>query len=344
MIRTIAMTMMASLALASARAGEEPSPLSAQSVRLGSIDTYGLRTVDAKVLRDWLPLHEGDLLSQAQAEALGKRIETDPPPDPRIEHLRVAWVCCGDGRTLAVFIGVQEKGQPVLKLRQRPTGNVRLPEDLVKAEEEASRAVFNAVMQGKGTEDDSQGHSLLLDPALRAPQEKLPAFAKRDLQLLRRVLRESADDAQRAAAARVLGYAPDKQAVVDDLVYAMTDANDGVRNDAMRALSVFGRATKPIPVPYEPFIDLLYSPLWTDLNKSSFALAGLSERRDPALFALIRARALPPLAEIARWKSRGHGLLGYQVLGRLAGYPEKELIERWERGDTEPVIRKALDP
>jgi hypothetical protein len=44
---------------------------------------------------------------------------------------------------------------------------------------------------------------------------------------------------QRALAAQVLGYVSDKQAVVGDLVQAMSDPFDDVRNNAMRALLVF---------------------------------------------------------------------------------------------------------
>jgi hypothetical protein len=42
---------------------------------------------------------------------------------------------------------------------------------------------------------------------------------------------------------------------------------------------------------------------WTDRNKSSLALEMLTESRDPALIADLRARALPSLIEMARWKS-----------------------------------------
>lgn len=64
----------------------------------------------------------------------------------------------------------------------------------------------------------------------------------------------------RALAAQVLGYARDKAAVVDDLVYGIGDPGQNVRNNAMRALLVIskmtpsGRQAVP-PVPAEPPID-----------------------------------------------------------------------------------------
>jgi hypothetical protein len=49
---------------------------------------------------------------------------------------------------------------------------------------------------------------------------------------------------------------------------------------------------------------------WTDLNKSSLALAALTEARDPILMEDPRARALSSLIEMARWKSHGHARSG----------------------------------
>ena len=40
-------------------------------------------------------------------------------------------------------------------------------------------------------------------------------------------------------------------------------------------------------MPYEPFVDLLNSPVWTDRNKSSIALMDISSTRDPRLLSLL---------------------------------------------------------
>jgi HEAT repeat protein len=145
-------------------------------------------------------------------------------------------------------------------------------------------------------------------------------------------------------AAALLGYARDKQAVVKDLVRATTDSNDGVRNNAVRALAVFSAKKKDPPrVPFEPIIALLDSPIWTDLNKASFALLQISEKRDSSLFAALNKPARKSLADIAHWHSRNHALPGYLTLGRLAGFSDAELLKRWQQGDTEGVIRAALE-
>ena len=91
----------------------------------------------------------------------------------------------------------------------------------------------------------------------------------------------------------------------------MGDPNGNVRNNAMRALALFAGMTpsagRPlVRVPAEPFVGLLRSLVWTDRNKASLALMGLTARRDPDLLEKLRREAIEPLIEMARWKSMGH--------------------------------------
>ena len=144
----------------------------------------------------------------------------------------------------------------------------------------------------------------------------------------------------------VLGYVPDKQAVVEDLVRGMRDPSDDVRNNAMRALLAFAAMTPSedraaVGVPVEPFIDYLASPVWSDRNKAGGALMFLSASRDPELLATLRGRALAPLVEMARWKSEGHAFFAFIMLGRIAGYADEAVLDLWERGDREVVIDAA---
>jgi HEAT repeat protein len=190
-------------------------------------------------------------------------------------------------------------------------------------------------------EDHTQGHALAHDLAVRAIQERFIVFANRDLQSVRDVLRTSADSDHRALAAYVLGYVNNKKEIVGDLVNAMNDPSDEVRNNAGRTLWVFADATSAIPVPYEPFVKLLHSPVWSDRNKASLALMALSDKRDPKLFELLRRRALGPLVEIARWNSEGHALPGFMLLSRMVGYSDTDAHRLWETGHRETVISAA---
>src|SRR5450432_4755983 len=127
----------------------------------------------------------------------------------------------------------------------------------------------------------------------------------------------------------------------------MTDPSDEVRNNAMRALLVFAQASpsavRPATrVPVQPFIALLDSLVWTDRNKASDALDVLSKAREPQLLARLRSQAMTPLVEMARWKSEGHAMAAFMILGRIAGYSDEAAVAAWRRGEREPVIAAAL--
>jgi hypothetical protein len=314
--------------------------------QVSSIDFYGIRTLDADSLRRRLTLHEDDMLTRAAADAFHDHPETLLPATPNIARLQVSYVCCSDRGGIEVFIGVDETGSRHLSLRQKPKGTVRLPSELIQAHRGVEAALFKAVQNGRAQEDDSEGHALMAnDPEGRNAQLRLIPLVAQNLKLLRKVLRESADDEHRARAAAMLGYAPDKQAVVPDLVRAITDSNDEVRNNSVRALAVFSaKKANPPRVPYEPILALLNSSVWTDLNKASFALLQISERRDPKLFAALDKPARQSLADIARWHSRNHALPGYLILGRIAGFTDAELFKRWQENRAEEVIRVAEAP
>jgi hypothetical protein len=331
---------------ASVSAGVRAAELSPEILaprRINIIDFYGLRSLDAEVLRKALPIHEGDTVSMTEATDVQKKVEAALSGLPHVRQVRGNFTCCDEKGGLVVFIGVQEDTATPLHFRPPPTGDVRLPDELIAADDALEQALLKAIVDGRGQEDDSLGHALQKNaPEARALQEQRVALTASHLDLLRRVLRESANGRQRAMAARYLGYAQDKQAVVDDLVYAAGDPYEEVRNDAVRALLVFAHAKNPQRVPYAPFIDLLDSPVWTDLNKASGALGALTVGRDPELLAMLRRRSLPALVTMARWRDRGHAQDAYMILGRIAGYSDSDLMSRWTKGDAEPVIAAAL--
>jgi hypothetical protein len=286
-----------------------------QSLVIGLIDFYGLHQLSAQALRGTLSFKEGDTLTLGAPAAVLAESETRLAAIGGVVHARTSVVCCDHGRAV-VFVGIEEEGAPSLHFRPAPQGVVRLAADVVQA--------------GDGF----------------AP-ERFIVFARRDLPNLRAVLHDSADARHRALAVKVLGYVVDKQAIVDDLVFALDDPDERVRNDAVHTLLVFSEAkptlARPTPrVPYEPFIALLDSPVWSDRNTSSGALAEFSQIRDPLLFAALRARAMFPLVEIARWRSTDHALSAFKVLGRMAGYTDEDIMSYWERGEREKIIRTAV--
>jgi hypothetical protein len=320
-----------------------------ETIPVGVIDFYGLDGVSADRARAALTFTEGDKISLAGGERppfIGAS-EARLALLPGVRRARINLVCCDNGRAI-IYVGIEKHGAATISYRTLPRGDARLAADVVRAGEDFSKALMEAVQRGDTAEDRSQGHALAHDSTTRAIQERFVIYANRDLALLRRVLRSASETGERALAAQVLGYAADKPGVVDDLVSGMNDPAEEVRNNAMRALMVMAEMTpttgRPVPrIPPQPFIALLSSPVWSDRNKASGALEVLTRRRDGEVFESLRQQATASLVEMARWKSDGHAMAAYQILARIAGYSDAAAHDLWQRGERETVIKAALE-
>jgi hypothetical protein len=198
-------------------------------------------------------------------------------------------------------------------------------------------------MKGHATEDDSEGFTLTNDPKARRAELAIREYALRNEALILQVLTSCSDGRQRAIAAQMLGYGRQSDEQVDALVRASFDANDGVRNDAVRALEVLAGAKPSLAkrIPAEAFIRLLRSGAWLDHNKASLLLVALTESRDPKVLSLLRIEALDPLVEMARWHYIGHAEAALSILGRIAGLDEDSLNKLIEAGQADTIINKV---
>lgn len=316
-----------------------------QALPIGIIDFYGLRSVTKQQARQSVGLKEGDALPDPWPE-FRARAEGRLKSLPNVTQARVQGVCCDAGK-LIIFIGIREKGAPPLRFRSAPLGKVRLPDKIEKTGEAYSDAITNAVMKGEASEDDSHGHSLVANAEARALQEVFITYAAQNLNLLRAVLRGSADAKHRALAAEIIAYAPNKQDIVKDLVYGTRDADSDVRNNSLRALGViaeFARSSgeRGIKVPLKPFVELLNSIEWTDRNKAALALFSLTASRDPLVLAYLRRRVLQSLVDMSRWNSPGHAQYPFIILGRVGNISEEEIQTAWDEGKQESVIERVL--
>ncbi len=265
---------------------------------------------------------------------------------PGVVESHLEAVCC-EGGQMILYVGIEEKGAVHFDLREPPDGEVRLPEEITNLYRQFLEAVESAVRRGEVGEDLTHGHSLMANPEARAIQEQFIPLAKDHLKELQNVLKSSSDEEQRATAAYIIGYAPKKAAVVNDLQYALRDADSSVRNNATRnlaAMAVLARLDRDSGVKISPtwFIEMLNSLSWTDRNRALMALQILTDSHDPSVLDQLRGRALTSLAEMARWKSLEHALPAYMLLGRIAGIPEQQLQDIWSRGDRESVIAQAV--
>lgn len=308
---------------------------------LSSVDLYGLRTVPEAAVRAAIGLRPGDPVPRS-ADSIRARVAALPG----VAEVEVARICCADDGGTMLYVGIRETGTQAAAYRAAPTGAARLPDEIVAAGAAFERALMDAVRGGNAQEDDSLGYSLARDSAMRAVQEQFIAFAARDADVLRNVLLTSADAGHRALATQIIAYHADRGAVARDLLHAVGDPDDGVRNNAVRALAILAGWANEHPdagirIPAEPFIGFLNSVLWTDRNKGVFALMALTDARDPALLAQLRARALPSLVEMARWSNPGHAMAAYVVLARIAGLDDAAAFQAWQAGDRESVIARA---
>jgi HEAT repeat protein len=165
-------------------------------------------------------------------------------------------------------------------------------------------------------------------------------YALEHSNLILEVLESSSDGRQRSIAATLLGYAAQSKRQIAALAHASQDANNEVRNNAVRALGVLARSDPKLAaqIPAEEFIPMLHSGAWTDLNKGSLLLDQLSVARDTKLLSELREQALDALIEMARWRSPGHSYAARMIIGRIAGIEEKRLEEIVEKGEVQAIL------
>jgi HEAT repeats len=316
--------------------------LQSQFPPVGNIEVYGLRKASREEVLRAVGLKEGDPgpASDSEAEELQKRVQRIAG----VVRAKLTIGCCTAGKS-SLFVGIEEEGAPRLEFHSAPQNDIKLPEEVFENYQRCMTAWGKAVQQGDNEDNMDSGHSLMTNASVRALQERFIVQAAEHLDRLRAVLRNSYDAEQRAAAAWVIGYAPDKRLVIDDLLYATRDPDDGVRNNAMRALgaiTVLARR-KPelgIRVSPDPFIEFLNSISLSDRNKALAILVSLTTNRPPDVLGEIRKGALSSLVEMARWKE--YDRFSYTLLGRMAGLTEKEIEAASTSEQREKVIVRVM--
>ena len=220
---------------AAARGPVSPEPT---APTIGIIDYYGLNKVTRDRIQKGLGFKEGDPFPASKAEVEGR---LDQIPGIVESHLEA--VCCDEGK-IVLYVGIEERGAVHFDLREPPEGEVTLAPEIMTLYRRYFDAFEQAVRRGSTAEDLTHGHSLMADPLVREIQLEFPAVAEAHLGELRNVLRNSADDEQRGIATFLIGYAPKKDQVAQDLQFALRDADPGVRANAARAivaLAVYAR-------------------------------------------------------------------------------------------------------
>jgi len=315
-----------------------------ESFTIGAIDFYGRDGIHIDLIRAALPLREGDQLSRASKARMVRRVKKAIRQATGREVSDVAPVCCDNRGRLIVYIGLRGKSVGQTLYNPSPHGSARLPPAALKIYRDIEKALLNAIEKGVSGEDDSRGYALSLDPGTRTKQLALRGYVTRHSPIVMRVLTSARNVEHRQIAAEMLGYADRSPEQIAALIHASHDVDDGVRNNAIRALVVLARSSPEASasIPGECFVGLLNSGLWTDRNKSAELLSVLTARRDPTLLTCLHEQALTSLIEMARWSFAGHAQSARLMLGRIAGIDEKTLIGMVERKEVEPIINALM--
>jgi len=153
------------------------------------VDIYGSRKIPEKTVRQALGVAEGDMVPDSAAvTAIQRRLEAIDG----VRKVEISRICCHEGKVI-LYVGIDEIGAQVQHFRPAPFGTPRLADEVVNAGKEFLEALMEAVRRGDGLEDNSQGYSLLHNPAGRAVQERYIAFAAKYWDQLRDVLHNSSD-------------------------------------------------------------------------------------------------------------------------------------------------------
>ena len=311
--------------------------LAAQVPGVREINLYGLRSVTPDAVRRASRLQSGEPLPPSKID-MEERIAAVPG----VRSARVEAVCC-QGKEVTAFIGIEERTGPHPTFHPLPFGQISLPAELTSAYQQ-----FLAVLRERASLSKSEkGESQPRDPALAEIEEKFSKFATDHFAELRTALHDDPEDAERAAAAIVIGYVPDKAAVVDDLIYAAHDPDESVRSNALRSLqavALVGAADPAQGIRIEPgaMVDLLHSIVLSDRLETVDLFVTLTDLRNQEALSVLRVRALRTLIEMARWESLRYALRPFVLAGRVADVPEQEIEQRWSNGEREQVIRKAV--
>ena len=315
-----------------------------EKTTIGSIDLFGYGQLDVDKIRSVLPVKPGESIKRSEwtsyRPAINEAIrsETGKPPTD------VALICCDEHGNSMLYIGVAGSSSVVVQHKAAPRGAVRLPAAALKLSQETEEALKKAIRSGRDEEDDSNGYALSSDPELRAKELQIREFALANEGLLRSVLSSSSDAEHRAIAAQFLGYVNVSARQIADLTDAARDPDPGVRNNAVRALSVIASSSprRASMIRAKPFITLLRSGQWFDRNKGAWLLLNLTKSRGPKLLEQIHKEAMDALVEMARWHSAGHASFARRLLGRIAGIEEAKLDTLVMKNDqAEEIIAAA---
>lgn len=303
-------------------------------LRIGAIEFFGASGHDLASLRAVLPVREGSEVNAQDMNDLVARIRW------MAKAADVALVCCdrrSPEESWTIFIGWPDGPGDGFRHAATPRARLRLPADGL-ALAQSSWAVWQEA-QAAGMSDTVKPSSDL-DIKLRETELSIRQYTMRHGERLRRVLRNSSDAQHRSIAAHFLSYGRRSRVLVNALVAACHDADEGVRDNATRSLMVLLRTDMRVAawVPASEMVAMLHSGTWSDRQRAAILLLNLSEEQNPKLLSEIRGRAWPALLEMARWRGADQAGPARQLLGRAGGLDEPRLQVLLRGGNVDALL------
>ena len=174
-------------------AQKPPQTLTEGTPKVDVLDFFGLGKIPEGAHPKGFGIQrEGDPFPPSKGDLEEK---LDAQPDVVESHLEA--VCCDAGSAI-LYVGIEEKGAIHFDVREAPEGDAELPKVILSDYRDFLDAYASAARRGALAEDLTHGHSLMADPLTREIQLKFLDLAKANQGILRNVLRNSADDEQRA--------------------------------------------------------------------------------------------------------------------------------------------------
>ncbi len=308
---------------------------------VGAIEIYGARKVPLQKIEKALNIKVGDVLpSREDAEDRINKV-------PNILVSRVEAACCM-GKDMILYVGVEERDSPHMEFHALPGGLATLAPSLMANYRRFLDEVEDSIRYNNADEDLTNGYSLMADPDCRSLQQGFIEAVAADLPNVAKVVRDAVDPEQRAAAVYLLQYAPRRPRTIsvmtDGIQWALQDDDDTVRESAMNSLRAVLVGAKMHPdqgIRFEPtwLVSLMNSVVWSDRFHASQALVTLTDTASQDALDMLRARALPSVVEMARWRDLKHALPAFILAGRLAGMEEAQIKQAWLSEDRESVLQ-----
>jgi hypothetical protein len=319
------------------KAPDKPRPVPT----LAAVDVYGSKRAEPDAVRRMLgyelgkPIAMSSVLVKKQEEALRKQYN--------LAFAKVSFISYFAGpeadRAYLTVDLVDAEDAKRAEFLPAPTGQTQDPEGLVAQWLAYEQKAWQLMNRGQL---DPAKHSVCrvahcalgfghpeLAPFEPAFVEKVPAAQDAVAQ----VLRQDADERERAAAAYLLAYAASSEKAVERLLPSIRDPSYLVRNNVLRVLmGIQQKADRPL-MDVAVVVDALSMPTTTDRNKGLYLLKALLEKMKPEELKAQRApltRQLgAQLVELAALRQPNNRDPARDVLKLISG-EKYETPEQWK--------------